>query len=213
MDYLQLSPFTTANSHWWLRIIDGFTAQCPWLTAQQLMLCLTVILSHLWSRCGDPPKSSKLKWREYCQFPEYWRSSRFYFCTVRGWTNWMVWKIKIQESLIMKQMARRSCICKPSPIGVKSCWNKVGSSEFDAVLVSYHPRRLWRTPGHITESRLLLLAAKQANKSRWGAGASKSDFIQKGSRQRRQVDWRYKEPSCLSLGVYFYRTKRGSWGG
>lgn len=152
MDYLQLSPFTTANSHWWLRIIDGFTAQCPWLTAQQLMLCLTVILSHLCSRCGDPPKSSKLKWREYCQFPEYWRSSRFYFCTVRGWTNWMVWKIKIQESLIMKQMARRSCICKPSPIGVKSCWNKVGSSEFDAVLVSYHPRRLWRTPGHITES-------------------------------------------------------------
>lgn len=134
MDYLQLSPFTTANSHWLLRIIDGFSAQCPWLIAEPLMLYLTTTVSDPCSCNGDPRKAAS--------WSEEHGSNHFHFCKMRGLNSSMAWKIKIQirQNPFIKQILRRSCVCKTGPSGVNSGWGEAGKCRACSSQI-----RLWRT--------------------------------------------------------------------
>lgn len=141
MDYLQLSPFTTANSHWLLGIIDGFLAQCPWLIAEQLMLRLTMTVSDPCSCNGGPLERQQAEVSNTGQIT-------FVFVKWGGWTKSMARKRKtqIQQNPIIKQILCKSRVCRTGPRGVQSAWGEVGKrTGFLRLLSPHHQNRLWKT--------------------------------------------------------------------
>lgn len=123
MDYLQLSPFTTANSHWLLGIIDGFSAQCPWLIAERWCSVWQ------WSWASSVLKTATL--RKAASWSAKLRDTgqvTFIFAKWGDWTKSTAWKlnIKIQQNPFIAQILCRSHVCKTGPSGVNFGWSEVG---------------------------------------------------------------------------------------
>lgn len=132
MDYLQLSPFTTAKSHWLLGIIDDCSAQCPWLIAEHWCS----IWQWLWAisvlEMATPRKAASWSGKGTVNSLSSAGQVTFIFVKWGGWTKSMAWKIKVKISRVpfIRHILFRSCVDKTARVALTVVSARLG----DAVL-------------------------------------------------------------------------------